>query len=190
MRTYTHRSRCHPRKSKKNKTCYEDNDLIYLRDEWNRKNPSKKIVSTQKETIYQKLREYQEQCKNELCWLKMVDNYEKKNSLMKNNFAILQPKNWKKNEKEWLSNYDISNVLKQYKEAYSNFDYLGPTPIDFDRKLGSGCVKNEICRLSIAEKIRKKINKIGISINLDVYGGYGLHWVTLFIDLEKKFIFY
>ena len=42
MRTRTYKARCHPRKSKKNKTCYEDDDILYLRDEWNRKNPQKK----------------------------------------------------------------------------------------------------------------------------------------------------
>jgi hypothetical protein len=69
------------------------------------------------------------------------------------------PRSWKKNKYEWLSSVDIESVMDQYEEKYPEFKFLGPTPIDFDRKLGSGCVKNEICRLSIAEKIRKKIER-------------------------------
>ena len=188
MRTY--KARCHPRKSKKNKTCYEDNDIIYLRDEWNRKNPSKKIGSNKKETIYKKLREYQEQCKNELCWLKMIDNFEKKQSMIKTNFATLQPKNWKKNEKEWLSNYDISHVLKQYEETHSDFAFIEPSPIDFDTKIGEKCVTEDICKMNLHEYLKKGKTKIAIPLNLDKHTGNGFHWVTLYVDLKKNFLYY
>ena len=33
-------------------------------------------------------------------------------------------------------------------------------------------------------------NKIGIVLNLDEHDGKGSHWVSVFIDLQKKFIFY
>lgn len=188
MRTY--KARCHPRKSKKNKTCYEENDLIYLRDEWNRKNPSKKITAHHPETIYKKLKKYQQQCKNELCWLKGVDNYEKKQSMMKNNFAILQPKNWKKNEKEWLSNYDISHVLKQYEETHKEFAFIEPSPIDFDTKIGDKCVTEDICKLQLSEYSKKGITKLAIPLNLDKHTGNGFHWVTLYIDIKKGFVYY
>jgi hypothetical protein len=184
MRTY--KARCHPRKSKKNKTCYEENDLLYLRDDWNRKNPSKKIESNRKETIYKKLRSYQEQCKNELCWLKMVDNFEKKHTIIKKNFATLQPKNWKKNEKEWLSNYDISRVLKQYEETHPDFTFIEPSPIDFDTIDGDKCVTEEICKINLHDYLKKGIKRIAIPLNLDKHTGKGFHWVTLYIDLKRK----
>ena len=67
---------------------------------------------------------------------------------------------------------------------------MGPSPIDFDKIIGSTCVEDKLCKLNISEKIKNKINKIGISINLDDHNGKGTHWVTLFVDLQKKFIFY
>lgn len=188
MRTY--KARCHPRKSRKNKTCFDKSDIFYLRDEWNRKNPSKKITTKQPDTIYQKLKEYQEDCKNELCWLKIVDNYEKKNVMMKNTFAALQPKSWKKNKKEWLSNYDITNVLKQYEETHKDFAFIEPSPIDFDIKINEKCVTEAICKFNVAEYTKKNITKIAIPLNLDKHTGKGFHWVTLYIDLKRKFIYY
>ena len=151
---------------------------------------TKKIVTTQKDAIYKKLREYQKECKNELCWLKMVDNHEKKHTITKNNFATLQPKNWRTNEKEWLSNYDISRVLKQYKETYSDFTFIEPSPIDFDTKDGDKCVTEEICKLNLQDYLNKGIKKIAIPLNLDKHTGKGFHWVTLYIDLKKKFVYY
>jgi hypothetical protein len=176
---------CHPKHKRKNTkkkyTCYDDNTLVMFKNLWNKKFHDNKIKATSVMDIWNELKKKIPSCTDEQCWSDKL-------KVKTNSFSPKSPKDWKTNK--WLSNIDIKSVLQQYKEAYSNFDYLGPTPIDFDRKLGSGCVKDEICKLSIAEKIKKKINKIGISINLDVHGGYGLHWVTLFIDLEKKFIFY
>ena len=172
---------CHPKNKTKRYSCYDDNTLVMFKNLWNQKYHDNKIKATNVMDIWKELRKKIPSCTDEQCWSDQLN-------VKTNAFSPKSPKDWETNK--WLSNLDIESVLKQYKEAYPNFDYLGPTPIDFDRKLGSGCVKNEICTLNIAEKIKKKINKIGISINLDKYGGYGLHWVTLFIDLEKKFIFY
>ena len=36
----------------------------------------------------------------------------------------------------------------------------------------------------------KKINKIGIIFNLDKHNEPGSHWVSMFVDLSDKFIFY
>ena len=47
-------------------------------------------------------------------------------------FTPYKPTEWEKNPVEWLSNFDILNVLKQYEEKYSDFKFIGPTPIDFN----------------------------------------------------------
>lgn len=188
MKTY--KVNCHPRKSKKSKTCFDDSDLHYLRDEWNRKNPTRKIKASRPELIHKQLKKYQEQCKNELCWLKMVENASVKQKMIQKDFAVFQPKNWRMNENEWLSNFDISRVLKQYKEAHSDFDFIEPSPIDFDTKINHKCVTEEICRFQVQEYLKKGITKIAIPLNLDKHTGNGFHWVTLYIDLKRKFIYY
>jgi hypothetical protein len=53
-------------------------------------------------------------CTNEKCWADKLN-------IKTNAFSPKAPREWKKNK--WLSNFDIESVLKQYKEAYPNFDY-------------------------------------------------------------------
>lgn len=188
MKTY--KANCHPRKSKKSKTCFDDSDLRYLRDEWNRKNPTRKIKGDRPVLIHKQLKKYQEQCKNELCWLKMVEDVSMKQKIIQKDFAVFHPKNWKSNEHEWLSNFDISRVLKQYKEVYKNFDFIEPSPIDFDTRINSKCVTERICRFKVQEYLKRGITKIAIPLNLDKHTGKGFHWVTLYLDLKRKFIYY
>ena len=173
---------CHPKYKTKKYTCYDDNTLIMFKNLWNKKHHDDPIQSSQVMDIWGELQKKIPTCTDELCW---ADEFHLDK---KNYFSPKAPKDWKTNL--WLSNYDIENVLKQYKETYTNFDYLGPTPIDFDTKLGDKCVEESICKLNISEKIKKGIKKIGISINLDTHEKGGSHWVTLFVDLDKKFIFY
>jgi hypothetical protein len=186
----TRKANCHPRKSKKNSTCYEDSDILYLRNEWNRKHPTKTITSDQPNVIRRELDNYMQECEDEICWTKLIHDQEKKKDILKKNFAVFHPKKWKENEKEWLSNYDISNVLKQYKETYSDFDFIDPSPIDFDTKLGNKCVTDELCNLDLNHYLNKGIYRLAIPLNLDKHTGEGFHWVVLYVDLKKKFIYY
>lgn len=188
MKTY--KVNCHPRKTKKSKTCFDDSDLRYLRDEWNRKNPTKKIKGIRPDLIHKDLKKFQEHCKNELCWLKMIEDPSMKQKILKKDFAVFHPKNWRSNENEWLSNFDISRVLTQYKEAHPDFDFIEPSPIDFDTKINNKCVTEEICKFQVQAYLKKGITKIAIPLNLDKHTGNGFHWVTLYIDVKRKFIYY
>lgn len=178
---------CHPKNKTKKFTCYEDNELIMIKDAWNQLYPNNKIYSTQLVDIWNELVIKFTSCIDEKCWADTLKLYT-------NSFAPNAPKDWLTNT--WLSNDDIISVLKQYKEVYSNFDYLGPSTLDFDTMNSERChnllckTNDKIFKLNIAEKLKKGINKIGISINFVKLGGYGEHWVTLFVDLEKKYIFY
>jgi len=80
--------------------------------------------------------------------------------------------------------------MEQYMEVYKNFLFLGPSPIDFETKINNVCVWPELCNLSLKEQLKKGITKYGIVLNLDKHTEGGSHWVAIFIDLKKKFIFY
>ena len=74
---------------------------------------------------------------------------------MIDSFAPESPPEWKKNPNEWLSSIDIIDVMKQYEKAYKCFDFIGPSPIDFDtRKLYGECVWNELCNFNIADQLK------------------------------------
>lgn len=174
---------CHPKYKNKTKkyTCYDDNTLVMFKNVWNQKYTNNKIVSTNVLDIWKELQKKIPTCADEKCWADQLN-------VKTDAFTPKSPKDWETNT--WLSNLDIEAVLKQYKEAYPNFDYLGPSTIDFDTLVGSTCVNEHICKLNIADKIKNKINKLAFSINLDKRTGNGTHWVTLFVDLQKKYIFY
>jgi hypothetical protein len=108
-------------------------------------------------------------------------------------FAPFSPKEWKKNRQNkspWLDSLDIIRVMKQYEEAYPHFDFLGPSPIDFDARPSSRCVWPELCQFSIENHLKMKHTKIGIIFNTDPHYKEGSHWVAMFIDLEKNYILY
>jgi hypothetical protein len=82
------------------------------------------------------------------------------------------------------------NVLEQYELTYKNFDFIGPTPIDFDKIVDGDCVWEELCKFSIKSHIENGKNKIGVIFNLDEHDESGSHWVSLFIDVDAHLIFY
>ena len=82
-------------------------------------------------------------CNKESCWLKQqfIKNHLDK-QLSKYTFAPTKPKHWIKKPRTWLTSLDIENVMEQYKEAYRDFTFYGPSPIDFNtKKLYGQCVQ-------------------------------------------------
>jgi len=185
---------CSPKdkKEKNNFTCYTDKSLYKLRDLWNARHPDKKIITNNSKEIHNLLTNYlSRSCNKESCWIKQKDEFGKLNKNMFDSFAPESPQEWKKNPNEWLTSVDITNVMKQYEKAYKCFDFIGPTPIDFDtKKLYGECVWEELCNFSLAEQIKKKKTKIGIIFNTDPHNKPGQHWISMFINIKKKNIFF
>jgi hypothetical protein len=125
--------------------------------------------------------------------LEQIDNPTLKNKIKDEIFAPKHPKEWQKNPNEWLSNIDIMKVLKQYEKKYPKFKLLGPSTIDFDLRpseMGGSCVSNDICNMSLNQLRKQGKTKIAIVFNLDKYTGGGTHWMSAFIDLDEKFVYY
>jgi len=81
--------------------------------------------------------------------------------------------------------------MKQYESAYKCFDFIGPSPIDFDtKKLYGECVWDELCNFSVEQQIKNKKTKIGIIFNTDPHNKPGQHWISMFINIKKKQIFF
>ena len=173
-------------------TCYTDKNLYKLRDLWNARHPDVQIMTNDAKEIHKTLTKYMSDiCNKESCWLKQnfMDN-KTKNELTES-FAPESPEEWKKNPNEWLSSVDIMKVMKQYEKAYKCFDFIGPSPIDFDTKMLYGeCVWDELCKFSLSEQIKKGKTKIGIIFNTDPHNKPGQHWISMFINIKKKKIFF
>ena len=181
---------------KKNKgefTCFSNDDLYKLRDLWNMRHPDAIIKTNEPKEIWESLKKYMGSvCNKESCWLKQnfVGDAKTRKEL-EDAFAPKSPNEWKKNPNEWLSSVDILDVMKQYEKAYKCFDFIGPSPIDYDaKKLYGECVWNELCNFNLKDEIKNGKTKIGIIFNTDPHYLGGSHWVSLFINIKRKKIFY
>ena len=188
---------CSPNLSKDDKnnfSCYSNTNIIKLKNLWNKYYPDKKILEKDPYLIWKKLKEnFSNSCDKESCWLRQnfLNNDKSISNELFSSFLPPIPESWKKNSKEWLSNIDINNVLMKYEKAYKCFEFIGPSSIDFKYKYNSNnCVCNKLCNFSLNEKIKNKKTKIGIIFNLDPHYKSGSHWVSLFINITKKLIFY
>jgi len=191
-KTKTIKLRCSPTQNKKGFTCLEDDTLHKLRDMWNARNPSNPIMSNDSQKIWKTLNsELKNVCDKESCWLKQEFVGGRLNKELKTSFAPEIPSEWKTNPREWLTNIDILKVMKQFEKEYKCFEFIGPAPIDFDKKEPDGrCVMDELCYFSIDDQIKRGKTKIGIIFNTDPHDKPGAHWISLFMNIKKGTIFY
>ena len=175
-------------------SCYTDDSLLKLRDKWNARHPDSKIKTNNPKEIHEKLQNLlMNVCNKESCWLKQSKHFGdiKNDKELKSSFAPVSPKEWKKNPNEWLSSVDIMKVMKQYEKAYKCFEFIGPSPIDFNKhKLYGECVWEELCNFDLKQQIKDGKSKIGIIFNTDPHYKPGQHWISMFINIKKKLIFF
>ena len=177
-----------------NYTCYTPDILVKIKNAYNASHSKpEQILSTDPRKIWSELRSKLANCKKEDCWLEEIKDPLVKQQIDKMIFAPDQPAEWKKNPVEWLSNFDIGYVLRQYEQTFSNFKLIEPTAIDYDTRLpeeNDRCVSEPLCNLSIKQLMKQGKNKIGIVFNLDNHDEPGSHWVSLFVDIDNSLIFY
>lgn len=174
-------------------TCYTKTGLIKLKEIWNTRHPDSLIIGNDPKKIWKALRaKMGKTCDRESCWLKhkcIKENINK--DVLSYTFAPDMPVEWKKKPNEWLTSIEITELMKQYEYAYKCFEFLGPSPIDFDsHKLFGECVWEELCKFSLQDEINKNKRKIGIIFNTDPHYKEGSHWVAIFVDVDKKAIYY
>jgi hypothetical protein len=158
--------------------------LAKIKQEYNAKHRDHPIQQTDPVGIWQELHQRLKSCESEKCWLSIIDDSNERNKLKGKILRPDQPKEWKSNPDEWLSNYDIFNVAVQYEEEYPHFEMIGPSAIDFDTVLSSGdCVQKELCHFSLKDLIKKGKRDIGVVFNLDKHNEPGSHWVSLYVHV-------
>ena len=173
-------------------SCYSKQHLLVMKNLWNKHN-NEKISSNNAKIIWLFFKnKLSNKCLNESCWLNEKGFLNiNKDYVIKDIFRPFSPKSWKTKPYEWLSSVDIKNVMTQYEKTYKNFVFIGPSPIDFDsKKIFSICVWEKLCKFNLSNYINNKKTKIGIIFNTDPHYKTGSHWIALFIDINKKFIFY
>ena len=191
---------CHPKnKTSKNKSsCLDENTVMLLKHIWNKRHPDKKIMTRNVKNVWNDIKRYlSDSCNHEMCWIdKTIESTDTKDQIKNELFVPQMPISWNKNPSEWLSSIEISDVLKQYEDKYDDFLFIGPSPIDYDatdtnninpQKL---CVWPELCHFNLKEHISNGINKIGFVFNTDKHYKGGSHWISMYLDLNKKLLFF
>ena len=171
--------------------------LLRLRDEWNQRFPKHKIPLTihRKERLWEELRlrlKHQYACASEYCAVEELADASLKDQT-KGYFRPKKPEAWNSNPTEWHDSVTLANVMQQYEEAYPHFEFIGPTPIDFDAQSSGGwgtCVLEELCKLDLAAMKAAGKTAIGIIFNLDPHDRPGSHWVCAYIDLAIMAAYY
>ena len=175
-------------------TCFTLKQLNELRDSWNARHPDVPITAQSKRDIWTALYAGNKNaCDRESCW--MAQEFAKHKAVSndwQHVFAPKAPDSWKNNPVEWLTSTDITAVMKRYEAKYPQFEFIGPAPIDFDspeRNYG-GCVWKELCDFSVADCLERKKQQIGIVFNTDPHYKSGSHWIAMFVDLKKGFVYF
>lgn len=99
-----------------------------------------------------------------------------------------QPHDWVDNPVEWLSNFDIEKVLKQYEEIPAfKYKFYGVYSIDFGIKNGNTCSFSNHCHIDVKKMIlNDKISYFGFITNLSKHNERGTHWTSSFFVFDPK----
>jgi len=182
---------CSPKLEQKSYTCYSDENLHKMRDIWNARYPDHSIKTNDPHSIWISLKKfYSRICNKESCWITQMAKGTPMEKELLNSFAPQSPKEWKKNPNEWLTSVDIIEVMNQYEKTYKCFEFLGPSPIDYDKYVQGECVWEELCHFNLLQQIKKGKTKIGIIFNTDPHNKGGEHWISLFINIKKAQIYF
>jgi hypothetical protein len=176
-------------------TCYTDDSLTEMRTLWNERHPDDMISSVDPVDIWTHIRErFSKVCRNERCWIrqKSLQNGLSRD-VLSYTFAPTAPIEWKKNPSEWLTSTELSELMAHYERRFPSFEFIGPSPIDFDSRDRDGiCVWEELCGFTLKDMLKRKKSKLGVIFNTDPHTEDGEHWISMFVDTShsKPFIFF
>lgn len=185
------RDECSPlahKSSARHGSCMAKDHMLEIIRLYNKDNPNDQITNIKK-TSNSTLRNILKQkmgCSSEKCVVesslvrKSSELYAKLSKL----YRPTMPRSWHQNMNEWLSNYDIENVMLQYHDEYKDFHFLGVFPIDaFDKNV---CNIYNVCSFNFFDFISSGKTKLGLVFNLDRHTGRGYHWVSIFASFNPK----
>jgi hypothetical protein len=195
--------RCAPTKMFKDGSCIPLHILVDMAEAYNKENSSDpiKLDSTRETLVPNKYKRYlvkqfktklNSVCNDQRCWTKQKFikrmKEQLRDELQNNTFRPKGPDKEDPNEQgkfEWLNTKNIDQVMKQYEAKYQDFRFLGAVPYDFDELPAYGIKDMDFKKL-----VQEGIKKIGIIFNTDKHYEPGQHWISLFADLDKGYVYF
>lgn len=156
------------------------NDMIKLSKNMESLNPQKYKIYL----VYEINKRIGDKCTTQKCWgqQEFITLMEEKarEEFIKYTFRPDSPQG----KFDWLSTFDINDVMEQYYTEDKGCKFFGAVPMDFaDLDL-------EIAKVDYDYYYNKGIRKFGIVFNLDNHDQPGSHWTAMYTDLDKGHIFY
>lgn len=183
---------CHPNAKPDNtETCLTKDVLLQIKTDFNKDHPDSPILTDKPILIWRELKSriLNDECNDDRCLLKEIDDPIKRKTALKNLFAPDHPPSWLKNRVEWLSNEDIDKVMAQYEQTFKDFKYLGTTSRDYDFKYPDGtCVEEQLCKMNLQQLIKSGKQRFAAVFNLDTHDQSGSHWVSFFVSVPHKLV--
>jgi hypothetical protein len=174
-------SRCAPGVSfNKYGSCYKEDQLKEF-SQLNGIDPE--LHSGNVNALVQLLKEkYEPVCQsNESCWI----NQGKINKKLATEMT-LQVKPELRGLEVWLNSREIGIIMVQHMRVYSDFLFLGPFAVDFDKYIVQKDLS--VWEYPISRLLKSKRTKIGIIFNTDPHNASGKHWIALYMDITSKTI--
>jgi hypothetical protein len=172
-------------------SCITPDIALKIKEEYNKFHSAQPISSSEPNQILEELHQRLPTCTSEECFIGQIGDDRLKEQIKDALFSPKQPSSWRKNKREWVSNFDMEDVLKQYEDTYPNFKFIGATYMDFDHKLKNGsCVEEDFCKFDLNEEMKRGKTKFGFVFNLAKHGKPGIHWNSMFVDTDEKLIFF
>lgn len=187
VKSHFKRKHCSPKKTNTNYSCFSTNSIRKIAKAINKiPGITIKYKKLSDKELYNKICRVMENnfnCKNEACWLKiqkLLKHLSKKDvKYFRKHFRPHMPKEIVDDYSEWISNFDIESVLKQYHEERDDFYFYGAVPIDFNK-----CSVSDLCKIDIHKHLKHGEHKIGVVLNTDKSGEPGEHWMAYYVDLK------
>lgn len=193
---------CSPKNNKNKFTCFSNDSLVKIAESYNNHHGQSsgliriptKITNNSRKELWDNIQKAMKRftkCSGDYCLLQ-TDLVEDLNDteINEKTFRPEKPLEWYKHKTAWLSTIDIEDVMNQY-EDHTDFEFIGPVPIDFDYQVGFGqCIANELCKFNMETYLGYGKTKFGVIFNLDPHYMNGSHWTAMFSDFSKGGIYY
>lgn len=182
-------------------TCFPKDALVRMARAWNEHHAKndplkhKPIQGIDRKTAKQLWNDLNERMthvcgnKNDTCWVDHLKGVGSAPEVVRS-ISPKRPKDWEKNPRTWLTNFDIADVMNQYdwsQDPSFQYKFLGVYPIDFQASSIFGqCLFSEICSMRIAPLLKKGIRYLGLITNLDKHDENGSHWTSTFVGLDPS----
>lgn len=76
--------------------------------------------------------------------------------------------------------------MKQHHQAFPEFHFFGPVPIDFNEPDVCRRSGDNLCNFNLRRELKQGKTKFGFIFNLDFEKGPGTHWVSMYYDANPK----